>query len=136
MERHLGISARLRVAIGLALLPLHLAACTTWRIQPIAPESLLVAESPAQVRLTLATGRQRTVRYPRLRADSIVGKNAWNLHTAVPLADIRQVELKRFDGTQTAIAVGFTALFVGIIALAVANGSWGSGGMTICCTDW
>jgi hypothetical protein len=104
----------------LAVLGLHAGACMSWKAQPVSPDQV-VAKKPDQVRLTLANSSRIVIARPAIIGDSLIGtppgadtkRIAQRL--AVPLSDIRSVEVQRVNGAKTALLVaglGVTALAV------------------------
>jgi hypothetical protein len=95
LPRHPGCVRR----AGLAAL-LLLAACNSWRVQPITPVELVSGRHPAQVRLRGHDGRQLVVRRPFVRGDSVLGV-ARRDTTGLPVTEIRTVAIRRFDWLKT-----------------------------------
>ena len=89
------------------------AACHTWRTQPVSPAEMLAASSPPQVRLHLHDGRRIVVRQPMLRADTVVSQ-APNDPFALALGEVDSVALRKGD---TGKALGLVFLIVGVPAL-------------------
>jgi hypothetical protein len=101
----------LTVAVAIAL---QLAGCTSWRVQSVAPEQLLAAEHPGQVRVQTRDGTRIVLRDPRLARDSLMGRvsapPSWagppgqsegTLRYAVALADVTQVAVRRTNALKT-----------------------------------
>lgn len=106
--------------LGTLLAATTLAACTSWRMQPLSPEQLLNDQRPTAVRVQRADGGRIVLTKPQLVPDSLVGTTRGQ-RTAVSLADITQVAVRRGNALKT------TGLVLGIIAtpfvvLAVACG--------------
>src|SRR6266850_1684491 len=109
--------------------------CSAWKRQKGGVEALLTRRDPPEkVRITLSDGSRVEFRSPALRGDSLVGMMGYAVHhvnrwdglnwrrSAVALADVRQVELRKFDAGRTLIlaAVGVGAT-VAIVAIATAD---------------
>jgi hypothetical protein len=117
----------------LAVLGLHAGACVSWKTQPVSPDQV-VARAPDQVRVTLGNGSRIVVAGPTIIGDSLIGappgadpkRIAQRL--AIPLSDVRSVEVQRVNAGKTALliaGVGVTALVA--IAAATWDGPLGSG---------
>jgi len=88
----------------MALVVLHLSACTSW--QPsgyIRPTQFIEEEEPDQVRIT-TIGDQIVIRNPEVRGDSIVGEGR-----SVAVSDMRRLEIMRFSALKT---IGIVFLFM------------------------
>ena len=90
-----------------------LTACTSWRVQPVSPERLLNDERPKAVRVQRADSSRVVLNSPQLVSDSLLGTTRGQ-RTAVPLADITQIAVRRGNGLKT------TGLILGIPAAALA----------------
>lgn len=104
----------------LGVLGLHAGACMSWKTQPVSPDQV-VAKQPDQVRVTLESGSRIVIARPAIIGDSLIGtppgadtkRIAQRL--AVPLSDIRSVEVQRVNAGKTALLIAG----VGVTALAV-----------------
>ena len=104
-----------------ALLLALLTGCQAWQPTTIRLETLIPAERPTAVRVTLSDGSILTIKDPIMRNDSIVPTEA--LGAPLATSDIGLVEVQRFSGGRT------IALIVGVIALASTwAGTFGLGG--------
>jgi hypothetical protein len=111
-----------------------LAGCQSWR-NSSHPLPQVLADQPSQVRVTRNDGGRFTLRRPRLSGDTLVGdltSSAASGTIAVPLSEVRSLEVRRFNGLKTAgliAGVGATAI---LIAAAAGDGddppSGGGGG--------
>jgi hypothetical protein len=90
-----------------------LTACTSWRVQPVSPEQLLDDERPKAVRVQRADRSRVVLNSPQLVPDSLLGTTRGQ-RTAVPLADITQIAVRRGNALKT------TGLILGIPATAFA----------------
>ncbi|MGH7580926.1 MAG: hypothetical protein ACREM9_12180, partial [Gemmatimonadales bacterium] len=116
-----------------------LPACYSWRSSSV-PLQQILADQPSQVRVTRADGGRFTLQRPRLSNDTLIGELASSSASgaiAVPLSEVRSLEVRRFDGLETAgwiAGVGATAI---LIAAAASGGdessSGGGGGDDTCC---
>lgn len=112
---------------ALILLALHLSGCSTWQPAPAGIAETL-AQRPTEVRLTLAGGEVRSVRWPALRGDS-VGTLSESCRTSIsgdgvqceeawrPVAALGDVEGVHLSHFQLGRTLGLTA---GVILAAVA----------------
>ena len=93
-----------------------LAACHSWRTQPVSPAELLATSPPPQVRLRLHDGRRVVVRQPALRADTVVSQASGDPF-ALALAEVDSVAVRKGDTGKT---IGLVLLIVGVPALVCA----------------
>ena len=113
-----------------------LSGCKSWQpVMELEPaETWIARENPREVRLTAATGAQVTIRSPQVTNDSIVSAAPVATGPFAPprpgvlAADVRGIEVPRFDPVKTA-ALGATVLAVSITwARTVASGGGGRQG--------
>ena len=118
-----------RRVVSALLLVVYLPACTSFQATTQPLSELTAPPKPAEkVRITTSDGKQRDVDAPRVVNDTLYG-SAWEtgpggkpaaVAVALPLSEIRAVEVRKSDGSKTAIlAVGI----VGVIALVVVAGT-------------
>ena len=115
MSAH-GHAVRLRCTAIMLLVTLPGAACQGWHTEDVAPQAVLAAQQPTQVRVTRKDGQRFVLQHPVLRGDSLEG--AWQLGgfgTATPmriaLTDVRQVATRGFSSDRTVV------LFIGLGAV-------------------
>jgi hypothetical protein len=96
-----------------ALLLVLLTGCQVWQPAIADPVTLIPAEEPGSVRVTLLDGARLTVRDPIMRNDSIVATLFGG--AAVAASDVRLLEVQRFDAKKT---IGF------VIAGVVLAAAW------------
>ena len=82
--------------LGLVLLT----ACSSWRVQPVAPVQLITAEQPAQVRVQRADGQQLVLKRRLIRGDTIWGQTTAD-SAGVPLTEISAIAVRRPDWLKT-----------------------------------
>ena len=131
MQRDYALTSRILASVVLGL---QAAACMSWKTQPVSPDQV-VARKPDQVRVTLASGGRIVVVRPTIVGDSLIAAPAGSDSTrsaerlAIPLSDVRSVEVQRVNAGKTALligGVGLTALVV--IAAASDPGPFKSSG--------
>ena len=108
---------RLRHALGLALVGPALAACQTWRMPSVAPQTLIEGERPRVVRATLDDGRVLTLTQPVIVSDTIVGTTLLGLERA-PMSQLRSLEVRRTSVPRT-LALIVTHVSAVVTAIAV-----------------
>jgi hypothetical protein len=109
------------------LLALCATACTGWRVQRLAPESVFVARQPTKIRVTRNDGTRQILNHPTLVQDTLTGTG--QRERAVPgtpllthriaVSDVRSVETRELSpGNTVALLLGLGALgFGGYLAL-------------------
>jgi hypothetical protein len=109
-----------------------LSGCSAWKKQRGGVEAILARrDPPRKVRVTLLDGSRVEFQSPAIRGDSLVGNVSYAVHhesrwdetrralSGVPLADIRRVELRKFDAGRTLLLVGIgVGATVAIVAIA------------------
>lgn len=100
-----------------ALLLVLLAGCHSWRPTTVSPQTLISAEQPSSVRVTLLNGETVTVESPTVRNDSIVG--VMDASVGVASRDVRSLEVRRLSIGKT-IGLGFGIAAGLLVALVVA----------------
>lgn len=114
------------------LLPLSLAlwvsACTKWSDPKLPVEEVMAEpEAPGRVRVTLFDGSRLELDAPRLHADTLKGlgkplsRDAPRHWVAVPLSDVRSVEVRKANTVGTVALVGASALVTAGIIAAIAD---------------
>jgi hypothetical protein len=114
-----------RRAVSALLLAAYLPACTSFQATSQPLTELTAPPKPVdKVRVTTTAGAQLEVDAPRVVNDTLFG-SSWTAEAggkqtteavALPLADIRTVEVKKSDGTTTLLVI------VGIVAVVVLLG--------------
>jgi hypothetical protein len=90
-----------------------LSACTSWHTQPLA--EVIAKPQSHDVRVDRADGTRLVIVKPQATADSLVGTSGGK-PAGVALTDIRQIAVRRSDGTKTGILIlGGVVLVVGTI---------------------
>ncbi len=97
-----------------ALLMVALTACHSWRPTTVSPQTLIPAEQPSSVRVTLMNGDTVTVENATVRNDSIVGATDAGV-AGVVSRDVRLFEVRRFSvGKTIGLGVLLTGLAFGV----------------------
>ena len=118
----------MRRSCALTLLVVSLAngACYAWHAEPLAPDSLVRALQPMELRVTHANGSETILEQPTVRADTLVGvvqggNNAQEV--AIPISDVSQLATRKFSAGRTlGLVVGAAAITgVAIVAIFMIN---------------
>jgi hypothetical protein len=114
-----------------------LPACYSWRTSTV-PVDQALTNRPDEVRVTRHDGTQLILSSPHLSGDTLIGvrrASRSEVSVAVPLSDVRAIEVRRFDGVETAgliVGVGATAILIAAAVGGSDNGGavddGGSGG--------
>ncbi len=96
-----------------ALLLVLLTACYSWRPTTVSPQTLIPAEQPSYVRVTLTGGEIIFFENPSVRNDSIVGTGS---SVRVASRDVRLFEERRFSVGKTTGLV-LPLVLVGVAAV-------------------
>ncbi len=130
---------RLRLASWTSTLGLLAsAACTSWHLETVSPQTLIAAKHPSRVRVTLAGGERLVIRDPRVVADSLLGmdvtgerkglfvapllaREGRRTPIGLPLAMVRGIATRRVSALKTGLYVG-SALAVSLGAIAIISG--------------
>lgn len=96
-----------RLLLGVCLL----AGCTSWRVQHVSPADLLSRE-PRRLRITRADRSRIELHRPQLVGDTIIdGRVRRGVRTKVPLNEVVDVAVRKWDPAETAaLVVGTTAV--------------------------
>lgn len=90
-----------RHASPIAVAALVLSACTSWRVQQVAPAVLLREMQPDMVRIDRADGARLVLTRPMLVGDSVQARQG-----TVAVADITSIAVRRLDPLKTGGLVG------------------------------
>jgi hypothetical protein len=88
------------------LLAITVSGCTSWQTGKVAPERVLQDSGLVRkgVRVTTLDGRRYEIRHPALRADTLTDSRD-TAAIAIPLADVRQLDVRRPSAARTALLV-------------------------------
>ena len=123
-------------SVLLLFLVLNLTACTSWHSVAIpSPAEFIEAEQPDRVRVTMQDGSQLDIEKPFVSGDQLLGKDwrTWEVNrllgnaddVSVPLADILQLEVRRYDLARSAGVSGLVV--VGLLGALLYGASQGAG---------
>ena len=96
---------------ALVLLLAYLPACHSWHTETIAPQAIIAAKHPDQIRIVRADGTTQVLHRPTLISDALRGSPP---ETAVPLADVRAIATRRTSVPLTALTVVGGVVVVGL----------------------
>jgi hypothetical protein len=112
------------------LLAAYLPACSAWHVGTPTPAQFIEKEHPESVRVTRNDGTTLTLGSPMVRGDSLIGTTTGGLARpepsatiGIPLADVRQVEVRRTNTTATLLIVGVALIAVIVIGACAASSS-------------
>jgi len=123
-------------AVLLLFLVLHLTACYTWQgVATTSPAGVIEATQPDRVRVTMQDGSQLDIEKPFVSGDQLLGKDwrTWEVNrllgnaddVSVPLVDILQLEVRRYDLARSAGVSGLVV--VGLLGALLYGASQGAG---------
>ena len=119
-------AVRRRCTATLLLLALQGTACQAWHAEHVAPQAVLAAQQPTQLRVTRTDGKQFVLQHPVLRGDTLEGVSQLGGYgTPAPLrialTDVRQVATRGFSSDRTVVLlIALGAVVGGAVALAYA----------------
>ena len=119
----------LRGGVTALYLASQCAACTSWRLESVAPGDVIARDHPAELRVERVDGQREVLYKPEVDNDSLRGAGspeARTLDRAVGLDDVRSVAtLHLSPGKTIGLSVGVGAVVGIIIALATWQGPLG-----------
>jgi hypothetical protein len=119
---------RRRSLVVTALLTTQIVACSSWRVEPVAPEQLLHERAPAELRVTRTDGSQLVLARPKVSGDSLTGLSN-DAPRGVPLADIGTIATRHGDaGKSVLLGLGIVGGLFAIAAVALSGQTLGAGG--------
>lgn len=111
----------------------QLAACTTWRAQPLPPQQFEAPAAGRQVHIVRVNGSEVTLEATRRSGDTLYGTPPRDYDTntpatvvAIPLSDIRTIAVREADATKTVglvliLAIGLAGGALALFALECAR---------------
>ena len=116
---------RARQFESLIVMLCYLAGCTSWRVQPVAPQQLPSTDRPYDVRVSTRKGETVVLEQAFVYNDSLMG-SVKGLPLGIPLDEIAGLERKRTDAAKTVLLGVGVAAVVGAIIAAIALHEWAS----------
>lgn len=106
------------------LLVQSISACSSWFVQPTTPRDLIAGQHPQRLRITRTDSSHIVLTKPQIRGDSLYGSAEHGLRIGgsdrrsivIPLPDVQEVAVRKFDGGKTAFA---GAAVAGVAALII-----------------
>ncbi len=94
-----------------------LAGCTSWRVQHVSPVDLLSREPP-RLRITRADRSRIVLHRPQLVGDTIIdGRVRRGVRTKVPLNEVVDVAVRKWDPAETAALVLGTSAVGAVVTI-------------------
>ena len=120
-------------AVLLLFLVLHLTACMSWQSAATpSPSQFIEAEQPDRVRVTTQDGTQVELENPSVEGDELMGVHRMRdgdrlirSTRSVPLVEILQLEVRRYDLARSAGVSGLVV--VGLLGALLYGASQGAG---------
>jgi hypothetical protein len=106
--------------ISACLLATYLSACTSWKVQTVAPEQTFSDSLYARkgVRITTADSQRVEVKHPQLAEGVITGRDRSGAMVSFPVENVTEMAVKRPDGTRTVLLIAGSVVGAGAITLA------------------
>jgi hypothetical protein len=109
---------------SLIVMVLYLDGCTSWQVQPVAPQQLVDTDRPSKVRVLTKHHQKLVFEQPFVRNDSLLG-NVDGKAMRIALDKIAQVEKRHTDtGKNVMLGVGIVGLFAMAVAYHNAMSNW------------
>jgi hypothetical protein len=114
-----------RCTVTMLLLTSHLAACTEWHVEPMAPGELLGTTHRSRLRITRDDSTRVVFGQPSIIGDTLVGL-VQGRRSAMAVTDVATVAIRKTNTANTVLLVG------GLVFLTAASAAAGSqlGGST------
>ena len=120
---------RFTILVPLALLVLHIQACTSWRPVTVSPREFIEEDQPSAVRVTRADGAALVVPNPIVVNDSIQCRLTVGVTCRarlLALDDVQVLETRRPSAPRTALLIGAVLGLASLIST-LADGVFGFG---------
>lgn len=106
--------------ISACLLATYLSACTSWKVQTVAPEEAFSDSLYARkgVRITTPDSQRVEVKHPKLAEGIITGRNRGGAMVSFPVENVTEMAVKRPDATRTVLLIVGSVVGAGAITLA------------------
>jgi hypothetical protein len=103
-----------RGAIALLLL---VAACSSWRTEPVTPTQLIQSRQPRKIRIERVDGTRLVLAQPFVRGDTVAGTVRRDT-VRIAESDISRVAVRRFSWLRTGgLVVGTSGAALGVLCL-------------------
>lgn len=109
-------TSQFRRLVAVVVLPMYLAACTSWQVQEVAPAQMLEEEQPTEVRVTRTDGSAFVLENPQVSGDTLSGVRD-GLQMSISLSTVDAIAVRKSDTGKT---IGVAFLSVVLVAGAVA----------------
>jgi hypothetical protein len=109
--------------VAVVLLGIHLAGCSSWRVEQVSPAQLLSERGPVPVRIVRSDGSRLVLEQPKVSGDSLSGFSDGR-RRAVPLRDVNSVATRHGDvGKSVLVGLGIVggAFAIAAIGYAASN---------------
>lgn len=101
-------------------------ACSSWRLEQVAPAVAIEERQPEQVRITEPAGKTLVVLGPTVAGDTVRGRSALTGYpVAIPLADVLQLETRKSNGVSSGLVAA--GIGVGAVGIGIAAACWMGG---------
>lgn len=106
--------------IAAFLLTTYVSACTSWKVQTVAPEQTFSDSSYVSkgARVTTLDSQQVEIKHPTLTGETITGRSRRGATIIIPLQNITRLEVKRPDTGKTIMLIVGSAAGAGALTLA------------------
>ncbi|HEX9893086.1 MAG TPA: hypothetical protein VGA78_04145 [Gemmatimonadales bacterium] len=126
---------RIRQSLGCLLIALT-PGCTSWKTVNKPVPECLAEDKPDRVRVTFAaTGEILELKKPGLVTDSLVGMDSARTRTAVPLAAIKSMAVRRTSAGKTVLLIGGVTVLLASAAAAAAAIALSNSDMGFSCSE-
>ena len=98
--------------IAVVVLPMYLAACTSWQVQEVAPAQFVEQEQPEKIRVMLTDSTTVDLENPQVSGDTLSGVRDGH-QMSISLSTVDAIAVRKED---TAKTLGVTVLGVFVFA--------------------
>lgn len=109
-----------------------MSACHKWSTVQEDPRDFVVQNDVRRVRVDRGSGGEFELTDPVVRGDTLVGSLRNGVEVAIPIADVRELDYRTFDGVGTGILIG-SVVIVGLAIVAVGMLAAWEGPFSGCC---
>lgn len=126
-----GLTCSTMRRLGVLLITLNVAACTTWRPATAPLPAVVEEEALSRILVTRTDGREIEVQNPAIVGDTLYARKYGEMPVAmVATGEVQTVEVR--DGSAGAAALVFAVAVVGSLALVIARACQNGDGGMIC----